>query len=247
MSLFSIGGNLGYSLGVIVTTPIVVAFGVKGGALVVLPTVAVAVVLLAASRYLLTFVPRAKGPGARTAGEDRLGALGLLLGIVTVRSVAWFGLVTFVSWRCPWGTRRSTGTPFCRSRSAGAVDPGGGACCRPLRARCLVRHRHRPARRVILVGGAPSGRAALTGAMIVCTFSVTMVMSEYMPRRACVGLTSPDRPRRHAVTLGALADWMDLEAALWVCAVAPLLGIVLTLLLPATRVRAHLEPEVVVP
>ena len=37
MSLFSIGGNLGYSLGVIVTTPIVVALGIEGGALVVLP------------------------------------------------------------------------------------------------------------------------------------------------------------------------------------------------------------------
>ncbi len=96
MSLFSIGGNLGYSLGVIVTTPIVVALGIKGGALVVLPCLVVAAILLWLVPFLLSFVPDRR-PGTRAAGgEDRLGAMALLLGVVTVRSVAWFGLITFV-------------------------------------------------------------------------------------------------------------------------------------------------------
>ena len=71
MSLFSIGGNLGYSLGVIVTTPIVVALGIKGGALVVLPCLVVAAILLWLVPFLLSFVPdRSPGrgrPGERTA------------------------------------------------------------------------------------------------------------------------------------------------------------------------------------
>ena len=97
MSLFSIGGNLGYSLGVIVTTPIVVALG-RGGA-----------ALSSSFRawpsrprccgsipFLLTFVPPRSHEAQAAAGDDRLGAMALLLGVVTVRSVAWFGLITFV-------------------------------------------------------------------------------------------------------------------------------------------------------
>ena len=37
MSLFSVGGNVGYALGSLVTTPIVVAIGLKGGLVVMVP------------------------------------------------------------------------------------------------------------------------------------------------------------------------------------------------------------------
>ena len=46
--------------------------------------------------FLLTFVPERSHEARAAAGEDRLGAMALLLGVVTVRSVAWFGLITFV-------------------------------------------------------------------------------------------------------------------------------------------------------
>ena len=50
-----------------------------------------------------------------------------------------------------------------------------------------------------------------------------------------------------AVVLGALADAIDLETALWVCAAAPLVGAALTLLLPSTRSRQRLAPEIAAP
>ena len=78
MSLFSIGGNLGYSLGVIVTTPIVVALGIEGGALVVLPCLVVAAMLLWLVPFLL-FVPDRSAAGRAPGGDDRLGAMALLL------------------------------------------------------------------------------------------------------------------------------------------------------------------------
>src|SRR5881398_102442 len=46
MSLFSIGGNVGYALGPTVTTPIVLALGLTGGLLLALPVLVVAVLLL---------------------------------------------------------------------------------------------------------------------------------------------------------------------------------------------------------
>jgi FSR family fosmidomycin resistance protein-like MFS transporter len=45
-----------------------------------------------------------------------------------------------------------------------------------------------------------------------------------------------------AVVLGALADAVDLRTALYVCAVAPVAGLALALLLPSPRARRRLEP-----
>jgi FSR family fosmidomycin resistance protein-like MFS transporter len=47
-----------------------------------------------------------------------------------------------------------------------------------------------------------------------------------------------------AVILGAVADSVDLETAFYVCAAAPVLGAVLTAMLPPSRVRARLSPEI---
>ena len=261
MSLFSIGGNLGYSLGVLVTTPLVVALGVSGAALVAVPTAAVALVILGAIPYLLSFAPSPSAGRAGVVGEDRLGALALLLGVITVRSVAWFGLITFVPlWEVSLGNSKEYGnTLLFLTLLAGAF---GTLCAGP----AADRFGRRPVLLVsnvviapaiavfILVGGIPGLMAlVVTGIMVVGTFSVTMVMSqEYMPRH--IGLASGlsigfsiGLGGIAAVTLGAVADSVDLEAALWVCALAPLLGIVLTLLLPSTRTRARLQPEVAVP
>src|SRR5437764_14891979 len=94
MSLFSIGGNLGYALGPTATTPLVLAFGLTGGLLLAVPCLVVAALLLAAVPFLGSFAPES---GARSvAGEDRPGALALLLGVIAFRSVAWFRLITFV-------------------------------------------------------------------------------------------------------------------------------------------------------
>ena len=42
MSVFSVGGNIGYALGPTATTPLVLAFGLTGGLLLALPCLAVA-------------------------------------------------------------------------------------------------------------------------------------------------------------------------------------------------------------
>src|SRR3954469_18805840 len=95
MSLFSIGGNVGYALGPTVTTPLILALGLTGGLLLALPVLAPAVLLLLLTPFLKRFVPPT-GRGAAASGEDRPGALALLLGLIAFRSVAWFGLITFV-------------------------------------------------------------------------------------------------------------------------------------------------------
>src|SRR5919199_1957320 len=81
MSLFSIGGNLGFALGPTVATPLVLAFGLEGGLLLAVPCIAVALALLQLVPFLGSFAPE----GSRrveAAEPDRVGALGLLLGVI---------------------------------------------------------------------------------------------------------------------------------------------------------------------
>jgi len=47
-----------------------------------------------------------------------------------------------------------------------------------------------------------------------------------------------------AVILGAVADSVDLETAFYVCAAAPVLGALLTTMLPSSRIRTRLAPEI---
>src|ERR671917_1033047 len=57
MSFFSVGGNAGFALGPVVTTPFVLAFGLPGTLLLALPAAAMAVVLLAELPRMLGFAP----------------------------------------------------------------------------------------------------------------------------------------------------------------------------------------------
>ena len=202
MSLFSIGGNLGYSLGVIVTTPIVVLLGVKGAAFVVLPCLAVAAMLLWLVPFLLAFVPPKRAPGTPGEGDDRLGAMAILLGVVTVRSIAWFGLITFVPlWEVSLGNSKGYGNTLLSvmllAGAAGTLLAGPAADRFGRRPVILVSNLVIPPAIAvfIVVGGLPGAISLIViGAAVVGTLSVTMVMSqEYMPRHIRRGLRAVDR------------------------------------------------------
>jgi FSR family fosmidomycin resistance protein-like MFS transporter len=83
----------------------------------------------------------------------------------------------------------------------------------------------------------------LVGLSVVGTFGVTMVLGQlYLPRRVGMasGLTvglAMGIGGIAAVVLGALADAIDLQTALYVSAAGPALGAVVCLFLPAPTVR----------
>jgi len=259
MSLFSVGGNVGYALGAIVTTPIVVGLGLTGGLLLMVPCLVVAAMLLRLVPFLLSLEP-----GARTArvsvptGKDRPGPMVILLVIVALRSVAWFGLLTFVPlWEVSLGHSKSYGAHLLALMLlAGAVGTlaAGPAADRFGRRPVLMASNVivPPAIFVfVVVGGIPGAIALFViGPAVVGTFGVTMVMSqEYLPRH--IGLASGlsiglsiGLGGIAAVILGAVADSIDLKTALYVCAVAPIFGALLTALLPPSRVRTRLAPEI---
>jgi FSR family fosmidomycin resistance protein-like MFS transporter len=255
MSLFSIGGNVGYALGPTATTPLVLAFGLTGGLLLAVPVLGVAAVLLLVLPYLASFVPEARS--AAGSGEDRPGALALLLGVIAFRSVAWFGLITFVPlWEVSLGHSKSQGSHLLSLMLlAGGLGTlaAGPIADRVGRRPVLVASMAAVAPLTVVyvvVGGVPGAIAlALVGVCVIGTFGVTMVMSqEYLPRRIgmasglSIGL-SIGLGGIAAVALGAVADSVDLRTAMYAIAAAAVPGFVLAVLLPSTRARPRLEPE----
>ena len=250
MSFFSIGGNLGYALGPLVATALVVAFGLRGGLLLAVPPLAVAVLLLAAAPYLRGFSPE-RGTTRAQPGEDDRRALGLLLAIVTLRSVAWFGLLAFVPlWEVARGGTEAYGNRVLAvmllaggigTLAAGPLADRVGR--RPVLLGSVVAVGPLIALYLVVGGLVGAAALALVGVCVIGTFGVTMVMSqEYLPRH--IGLASGlsiglsiGLGGVAAVALGAVADWIELESALWICAVVPVLAAVLCLRLPGGRPR----------
>jgi FSR family fosmidomycin resistance protein-like MFS transporter len=260
MSLFSIGGNLGFALGPTVATPLVLAFGLTGGLLLAVPGLAVAVALLVLAPFLGSFAPD-RGSRLESDEPDRLGALLLLLGVIAFRSVAWFGLITFVPlWEVSLGHSKAHGNHLLSLMLlAGGVGTlaAGPLADRFGRRPVLLASTAATAPLIlvfVIVGGVPGAIAlAGVGISVIGTFGVTMVMSqEYLPRHIgmasglSIGL-SIGLGGVGAVALGAVADSIDLRAALYVAASAALVAVALAALLPSSRPSRRLAVEPVGP
>ena len=111
MSLFNIGGNLGYALGPIIVTPLVLWLGLgPGGLLASVPVLIASVAVLGALPYLARQRPQHDG-GRRDAGaKDDVRAMVILAGVIGLRSVAWFTLIAFVPlWAVSQGDTEAEG------------------------------------------------------------------------------------------------------------------------------------------
>ena len=260
MAVFQTGGNLGFALGPAFAGAALALLGSPGGMLLVIPGAFVALLLLRDFGYLGHVRRTGTGHTVRAGDVDRPGAFRLLLVATAFRSVAFYGLFTFVPlWEVSEGHSKAYGNALLSLvLLAGAV---GTLCAGPLADRF--------GRKIVLVtsltvspvlvlafvlmGGVLGAIAVcLSGAMIVSTFSVTTVMSqEYLPSKIAmasgmsVGLAT-GLGGIAAVFLGVIADSVDLRAALIVTALGPAVGAVLALWLPAerpARARAALAAE----
>ncbi len=245
MSYFNIGGNTGYALGPIVVTPLVIWLGLEGGLVAMLPVLVVAGILFRVLPSLGRVAPEHSSRRA-SHGDDDLRAMSLLAVVIAFRSVAWFGLLTFVPlWVVENGGTEGEGNrTLALMLVAGAVGTlvlGPVADRLGLRRTLLVTQAALPVLIVLFVAmGGVVGTLALmlVGLCVVGTFGVTIVLSQlYLPRHVGVasGLSvglAMGLGGIAAVALGAVADAVDLETALYVAAAAPVVGCVVCLLLP---------------
>ncbi len=249
MSFFSVGGNAGFALGPVITTPLVLYLGLPGALFLALPALLMCLVLLYEQPRLLTFRPEAvETASAEGTGEpERWGAFARMVAVVSVRSFVYFGLVTFVSSYYIEVLGASTAlanTALSVMLFAGAV---GTLTMGPLADRA--------GRRAVLVGsmllltplifaftlsGPLAGMVflALIGAATIGTFGVTVVMGqEYLPGRIGVaaGVTlglSIGLGGLGAPLFGAVADNFGLHTMMLALAALPAVGLALSLTLP---------------
>lgn len=95
MSWFTTGGYLGFALGPIVVTPLLLAFGLHGTAWLLLPSVAIAALVVRALPRFERARTLAHGQRRRRTGSDDWRGFGIMVGVVALRSAVFFAAVTF--------------------------------------------------------------------------------------------------------------------------------------------------------
>ncbi len=259
MSFFAVGGNAGFALGPILVTPLVLVLGLSGTALLALPALVMAAVLMRDLPRLRSFRPSAAALRAARGGQvDRWAPFARLGMVVSLRSIAFFALVTFVPlyFVADLNTSEATANAALTTMLVcGAIGTliGGRLADRVGRRAVLVTSLAvlGPAILVMLVSGPVLAfvMLALIGGVTVATFSVTVVMGqEYLPGRLGIasGVTlglAIGVGGVVAAPLGLLADAVGIRTVLAGVAVLPLLALGLGLTLPGTGVRRAGERE----
>ncbi len=96
MSVFALGGNVGFALGALVTTPLLLALGLRGTVLLLGPALVMALLLVARLRTVLDGPAGAPRAASLPTGDDDWPAFLRLTSVVVVRSILFFGLTSFL-------------------------------------------------------------------------------------------------------------------------------------------------------
>jgi FSR family fosmidomycin resistance protein-like MFS transporter len=263
MSVFSVGGTAGFALGPALATVLVVAFGLPGTLLLAVPAAVMAFALVLELPRLGRLRAGARAAAARTgSARDDVPAFVRLAGVASLRSFVYYGLLTFV----PLYFVGVLGTSEARGSSALTVMLVGGAVGTVAGGRLA----DRVGRWAVLAGSLalmpplllaflavePGLGAfvllALIGALVVASYSVTVVMGqELLPSRVGVasGVTlglAIGMGGVGASLLGLTADGFGLETTMGVIALLPVAALALAFTLPgrpgASRRPAPAEP-----
>ncbi len=255
MSLFSVGGNIGFALGPALVTPLVLAFGLSGALLVILPTSLMGLVLARELPRLKTFrVDLTRRHSTGSADQDAWRPFTLLAIVIALRSFVYFGFITFIPLYFIHDLHTGRGV----AGAALTVMLVGGAIGTLVGGQLADRF----GRRSVLIGSmavlpfltvgfllSPPAVAmlfaAVAGAATIATFAVTIVMGqEFLPGRIGVasGVTiglSVGMGGVAAPLLGILADADGLRSVFELIIVFPLAALALSLLLPVRRDPGH--------
>ena len=259
MSFFAIGGNVGFALGPLMASGLILTLGLHGGLLLMVPGAIVAGVLVTLLPYLSRFAPEPHPAGRSSREPSQQKGMALLLAVVGLRSLAHMGLFAFVPlWEVHKGNSEAHGTLllslFLFAGAVGTIFGGPLADHFGLKPVLLWSFAVSvPLILVyVLVGGILGGiTLALAGVAVIGTFGLTIVMSQqYMPGRVAMasGLSiglAIGLGGVAATSLGAIADTIDLRTAVLLTAAGPAACLLLTLLLPPVERRRVPAPAAV--
>lgn len=248
MSYYSLGGNIGFALGPIVVTPVLLLFGLPGSLIFLIPALIVGLVLSAELPRLMTFHPRSQPKSAVVvAAEDCWRGFRRLIAAICLRSFAFYTLLALIPLYFIEELDSSEGIANMALTGMlifGAVGTlvGGRLADRIGRRPVLIGSLGLQLPLLALataVGTVPAMIVlALLGFVAISSFSVTVVMGqEYLPNR--IGLAS-GFTLGAAVGIGGLAaplfgligDEFGLRTAMLALGTLPALGTLVALTLP---------------
>jgi FSR family fosmidomycin resistance protein-like MFS transporter len=240
MSIFSVGGNLGFAVGPAVLTAALLAFGMKGTAVLILPVSIVALWIWFRIPSLLQ-IQSASGKKASSSGSEKPKEQWMpfarLAGAVTCRAVIFYGLNTFIPlyWIYVLNQSKAAGA------TALTVMFTAGLFSTLLGGRLADRY---GARRVMLVG---YGSLIFTFPLFLLSNNVLVLTSLLIPM--AFGIFAPFSPmivlgQRFLPNRVGLASGVTLGLAISIGGVAaPLLGYVAD----AYGIRSALATLLVIP
>lgn len=251
MSVFALGGNTGFALGSLIATPLLLATGLRGTVLLVIPAVVMAAILVLRIGTVLDGPVGHKRAVRKPSGTDNWPAFLQLTAVVVVRSILFFGLTSFLGlyFIHELGVDEATGgvalSVFLVSGAAGTLLGGWLAD----RAGRLLSIRVGFVIAIPAIAGivlAPNWQVAmafsvLAGVAVFMPFAVFVILGQdYLPNRIGTasgvtvglavtvgGLFSP--------VLGAIADATDLQTALGLLIGLPVIALLLTISLKDPR------------
>jgi MFS transporter, FSR family, fosmidomycin resistance protein len=264
MSYFAVGGNLGYAVGPLVTTPLVLLFGLKATPLLAVPGLIAAALLIRVLPQIVRVLEPVTGERAHTASSQAAkpavawGPFWRLVAVVIVRSAPFFALSALVpiyllrhfhtsAWLAGFGL-----TLMLLGGAAGTLL--GGYCADRLGRRQVMVGAMVPLT-VLLIALRFAGVVEFiillvaVGATLEGPFSTTILLGqEYLPGR--VGLAS-------GITyglaiglggilgsaLGSLAGATSIEFVIGLLPIFAALAVVLTLTLPQPAATSAVAAE----
>jgi MFS transporter, FSR family, fosmidomycin resistance protein len=253
---FMVGGHLGFAAGPLMAGLLIPVLGAEATLAFLIPGAAVAGLLLVTRRRVsVPVTPPARGrPGA---GRSHVPGLVLLICATTMRTWTMFGLLALV--------------PLYLEQQRGFGDRGigvvlflfalGGAAGTVVGAWLADRlgGKHMlvwslplvsPLIAGFIVLDGPLGLVSLVGAGVVLlsSFSVTVVMGQaYLPDRIAlaaglmIGFAAIGSAAPGLALIGAIADILGREAALWTVAALPIVGALMAIPLPQPRGPSETE------
>lgn len=248
MSLFTVGGMVGFALGPILITPTLIAFGARGAIVLAAPVLIMAsVITWQLPRITATHEMHRRESAKRVILEarERWGDFSRLAAVVVTRSIVFFGFNTFVAlyWtRVLHGSRSGAGialTTFLVAVAIGTLIGGRLADIYGRRIVIVVSLAMVVPLLLLFVGA----KTVMLGGMLLVPLGLTLAASnsvvvvmaqEYLPNRVglAAGVTlglSMTIGGLLMPPLGAIADHYGLTTTLLLLNIMPALGFALSL------------------
>lgn len=96
MSVFAVGGNVGFATGPVLVAIFLGTFGMAGTAVFLVPSTLYALFLLSLNKRFKAYGIVDVKAVAASHGHDRWGAFGMLLGLLSIRSIIFYGCMAFL-------------------------------------------------------------------------------------------------------------------------------------------------------